>query len=80
MLKNQQTKIYFGEPVKESYVPNYYSVIKAPMDLGTIKGEALAGRLSGRPSWEQAGVGSCFCCDVGAGWACAEDSQQQTAT
>lgn len=37
LLKNQQTKMYFGEPVRESYVPNYYSVIKNPMDLGTIK-------------------------------------------
>ena len=25
--------------LQESYVPNYYSVIKNPMDLGTIKGE-----------------------------------------
>ena len=38
-LKNQTTKLYFGEPVKESYVPNYYTVIKNPMDFGTIKGE-----------------------------------------
>jgi hypothetical protein len=53
MLKNQQTKIYFGEPVKESYVPNYYSVIKAPMDLGTIKGERWQAG-AGRP-WEHAG-------------------------
>lgn len=41
LLKNQQTKMYFGEPVRESYVPNYYSVIKNPMDLGTIKSELL---------------------------------------
>ncbi|KAI3423977.1 hypothetical protein D9Q98_009811 [Chlorella vulgaris] len=37
LLKNQQTKTYFGEPVKESYVHNYYAVIKNPMDLGTVK-------------------------------------------
>lgn len=29
--------IYFNEPVKTSVVPDYYTVIKEPRDLGTIK-------------------------------------------
>eukprot|EP00887_Chlorella_sp_A99_P005831 scaffold1.g5831.t1 len=37
LLKNSNTKTYFGEPVKVEYVPNYYQIIKNPMDLGTIK-------------------------------------------
>ena len=48
LLKNQQTKMYFGEPVKESYVPSYYSVIKNPMDLGSIKGERMGDLLERR--------------------------------
>ena len=39
LLKNSNTRLYFGEPVKESYVPTYYQIIKHPMDLGTIKSE-----------------------------------------
>lgn len=39
MLKNANTKTYFGEPVKVDYAANYYQIIKSPMDLGTIKSE-----------------------------------------
>lgn len=39
LLKNSTTKLYFGEPVRRDYAPNYYDVIKSPMDLGTIKRE-----------------------------------------
>jgi hypothetical protein len=37
LLKNTTIKLYFGEPVRRDYAPNYYDVIKSPMDLGTIK-------------------------------------------
>lgn len=39
LLKNGSIKLYFGEPVRRDYAPNYYDVIKKPMDLGTIKRE-----------------------------------------
>lgn len=37
LLKNQNTKVYFGEPVRADLYPNYYEMIKNPRDLGTIK-------------------------------------------
>lgn len=48
LLKNSNTRLYFGEPVKESYVPTYYQIIKHPMDLGTIKNK-LDGRQYSDP-------------------------------
>lgn len=41
LLKNRDTKIYFGEPVRADLFPRYYTVIKDPRDLGTIKSESL---------------------------------------
>lgn len=37
LLKNSNTKLYFGEPVHMDKYPGYYEVIKNPRDLGTIK-------------------------------------------
>jgi hypothetical protein len=37
LLKNGNTKLYFGEPVSGDYYPEYYEIIKEPRDLGTIK-------------------------------------------
>ena len=37
LLKNGNTKLYFGEPVRGDYYPGYYEIIKEPRDLGTIK-------------------------------------------
>ena len=37
LLKNQNTKAYFGEPVRGDLYPAYYETIKNPRDLGTIK-------------------------------------------
>jgi len=37
LLKNNNTKLYFGEPVRGDYYPGYYEIIKEPRDLGTIK-------------------------------------------
>ncbi|KAK2078978.1 hypothetical protein QBZ16_002668 [Prototheca wickerhamii] len=37
LLGNQRTRQYFGAPVDATYAPGYYTVIKTPMDLGTIK-------------------------------------------
>lgn len=45
LLKNTNIKLYFGEPVRRDYAPNYYDVIKNPMDLGTIKRECVFGAV-----------------------------------
>ncbi len=37
LLKNSNTKTYFGEPVRGDLYPGYYEIIKEPRDLGTIK-------------------------------------------
>lgn len=37
LLKNQSTKLYFGEPVRGDLYAGYYEIIKDPRDLGTIK-------------------------------------------
>ena len=37
LLKNGNTKLYFGEPMRGDYYPQYYDIIKEPRDLGTIK-------------------------------------------
>lgn len=37
LLKNQNTKLYFGEPVRGDLYSGYYEIIKDPRDLGTIK-------------------------------------------
>ena len=58
LLKNGTIKLYFGEPVRRDYAPNYYDVIKSPMDLGTIKREWAGRRCAGaggrRRSWPAA--------------------------
>lgn len=43
LLKNSQTKLYFGEPVHRDKFPGYYEVIKEPRDLGTIKSQVESG-------------------------------------
>ena len=30
-------KVWFDHPVERNTVPDYYNVVKKPMDLGTIK-------------------------------------------
>ena len=37
LLKNNNTKLYFGEPVRGDLYAGYYEIIKDPRDLGTIK-------------------------------------------
>jgi hypothetical protein len=37
LLKNQNTRLYFGEPVRGDLYPGYYEIIKEPRDLGSIK-------------------------------------------
>lgn len=37
LLKNGNTNLYFGEPMRRDYYPGYYEIIKEPRDLGTIK-------------------------------------------
>lgn len=37
LLKNGNTKLYFGEPVRGDLYTGYYEIIKDPRDLGTIK-------------------------------------------
>lgn len=37
ILKNNSTRMYFGEPVHRDKYPGYYETIKNPRDLGTIK-------------------------------------------
>jgi hypothetical protein len=43
LLKNSNTKLYFGEPVHRDKFPGYYEVIKEPRDLGTIKSQVESG-------------------------------------
>jgi hypothetical protein len=42
VLKNRDTKTYFGEPVHRTMYPDYYNIVKEPRDLGTIKSERRA--------------------------------------
>ncbi len=46
LLKNQSTRIYFGEPVRRDLFPRYYEVIADPRDLGSAKRAAEEGRYA----------------------------------
>jgi hypothetical protein len=37
LLKNTNTRLYFGEPVHRDKFPGYYETIKEPRDLGTVR-------------------------------------------
>jgi hypothetical protein len=51
LLKNQNTKLYFGEPVHKDKYPEYYKIITKPIDLGTIKSECgRSSRICSVPS------------------------------
>jgi hypothetical protein len=75
LLKNRDTKVYFGEPVRADFFPKYYTIIKDPRDLGTIKSEppgSVCGlawpfrrrRASIRPLWAAGPPGCAPCSPV----------------
>ncbi|XP_076804539.1 histone acetyltransferase KAT2A-like [Clavelina lepadiformis] len=50
-MKNHSSAWPFLEPVKKSEVPNYYDVIKAPMDLKTLGDQVKAKQYSTRATF-----------------------------
>jgi hypothetical protein len=59
LLKNRDTKTYFGEPVHRTMYPDYYNTIKEPRDLGTIKSD-LSARKYADPAAFRDDVRLCF--------------------
>lgn len=43
--KHKESKVYFGRPVDTARVGDYLTVIRHPMDLGTIERELKSGRI-----------------------------------